>query len=427
MATPNGGDDFLKQLSRNFPPTNTRPTRPTMSTPTPVRPPQPQQSQGKPEFPHRQQPPTPTAMPLTGILGSQEPTLNERLYPTGGLPEEHQLVKTHNPTRQYPQPVRSRYKTRKETHTRPKIVVIILVSIAVICAGSTIAMFSQLETLRTENTELEQSNTQLEQDKQTLQDQLDSKETFSTSMLSLLETLKSFTGTPYAEVVNSYDYQTYVNHAYEYRTNSAQVNALATEIDQINIKMTALKTSMETEKTSNSTGQDVEDIIDKLSAGYVTTSFDSTVYCGTTSSSSYSIVACANGTNNSDPSFDGTKTIAFKNGYTLGLQQYTGDEEKYFKYEIAYHEFAHILQLANPEATEEVLALFSGVESSGALDSTGGSQEYEYMADCFAYTYSPYPILENVGYGYKCSTSEQEAIKTWYETITYKVPTYTAE
>jgi hypothetical protein len=83
---------------------------------------------------------------------------------------------------------------------------------------------------------------------------------------------------------------------------------------------------------------------------------------------------------------------------------------------IAYHEFAHVLQLANPEATATALEAFGG--------------DNEQMADCYALTYLDGWTLDHtiwtsnveywevsIGYGYTCSAEQMQVVRDWHEQI----------
>ena len=88
---------------------------------------------------------------------------------------------------------------------------------------------------------------------------------------------------------------------------------------------------------------------------------------------------------------------------------------------LAYHEFAHSLQMTNPGPTGVAVAAFGG--------------DRETMADCFALTYLDGWKLDhqvfvssttyyqvNIGYGYTCNEEQKQVIRDWYEGLGFTTP-----
>ena len=86
---------------------------------------------------------------------------------------------------------------------------------------------------------------------------------------------------------------------------------------------------------------------------------------------------------------------------------------------LAYHEFAHSLQMTNPGPTAVALEAFGG--------------DSETMADCFALTYLDGWTLDHkiyvssfeywqvsIGYGYTCNDTQKQAIRDWYGQLGYQ-------
>jgi hypothetical protein len=87
---------------------------------------------------------------------------------------------------------------------------------------------------------------------------------------------------------------------------------------------------------------------------------------------------------------------------------------------VAYHEFAHVLQMMNPAPTEQALEHFAGDD--------------ETMADCFALTYLDGWTLEHrvwinrhdywdidIGYGHVCDDAQKQAVQDWYGTLGFQL------
>ena len=96
--------------------------------------------------------------------------------------------------------------------------------------------------------------------------------------------------------------------------------------------------------------------------------------------------------------------------------EYTND---FIRSGVAYHEFAHVLQMTNPDATDAALEAFG--------------DDDEIMADCFALTYldgwkldhriwvSSYEYWDvSIGYGYTCNESQKQVIRDWYSQLGYQ-------
>ena len=85
---------------------------------------------------------------------------------------------------------------------------------------------------------------------------------------------------------------------------------------------------------------------------------------------------------------------------------------------LAYHEYAHVLQMTKPGPTATADKSFGG--------------DWETMADCYALTYLPGWTLDHtipistyewwevsVGYGYTCDESQRQVIRDWVAALGY--------
>ena len=154
--------------------------------------------------------------------------------------------------------------------------------------------------------------------------------------------------------------------------------------------------SAQEQASVNATGSVYESVIDELGGGWVASSIDdSDTLC------QRDVLGCVKG--------DDPYTIHFD--VTDNNAEWMTD---FLRTGIAYHEFAHVLQMTNPEATEVALASFGG--------------DHETMADCYALAYVPGWTLDHtiwvsdfmyweisVGYGYTCDESQRQVVRDWYD------------
>ena len=150
----------------------------------------------------------------------------------------------------------------------------------------------------------------------------------------------------------------------------------------------------------NASGSEYEKVIDKLGAGFVTTALDNAdKLCHD------DVLGCVTG--------DDPFTIHIDKA-DVHLPYMTN----FIRQGIAYHEFAHVLQYANPDESDVAADAFKG--------------DYETMADCFALTYLKGWKLHHtvyvsdgyyevdIGYGYTCNAKQRQVIKDWYTGLGYK-------
>jgi hypothetical protein len=225
---------------------------------------------------------------------------------------------------------------------------------------------------------------------------IDEKETFGAAMNGLLGTAAQFDGVLTASIVPWDRYQTLVDQAWAHRWNADE---LSRDTEQVGVAASQLEevwAKAQQEASTNVTGSNYESVIDRLGAGLVRSVLDEKS-CGIDDDS---ILGCV-----------------FSNQPYVVHFDASGDVEPYMTDElrtgIAYHEFAHVLQFANPEALDAELPAFDG--------------DYEVMADCFALTFldgwkldhriwiSSYEYWDvSIGYGKVCSESQQQAVRDWY-------------
>jgi hypothetical protein len=157
-----------------------------------------------------------------------------------------------------------------------------------------------------------------------------------------------------------------------------------------------------TEAATNVSGSTYEAVTDRLGGGFI-----ASVIGDTGSICEADAFACV--------SWDDPYTEHFD--AASGSAPYMSD---WLRTGVAYHEFAHALQLTNPEPTATALASFG--------------EDIETMADCFALTYLDGWALDHriwlnryqywdisIGYGHTCDDAQRQAIRDWYGQLGFAV------
>lgn len=273
-----------------------------------------------------------------------------------------------------------------------KIITIILLALAL---AATLALFT-VAYLR-----LEEANTRIDEQNQEIEDQkdlIDKKETFGAAMEGLIDTAALFNGVKMHDLV---PYDTYQRIATSGWANRWDAQAVDDDIADIATEKKALEDLLAaagTQTSTNATGSNYETVIDQLGLGYVTSVVDDAdALCES------NVLACVL---HADP-----YTVHFDAGDN-GVEYMTD----WLRTGVAYHEFAHVLQMTNPEPTAVAAAAFG--------------DDWETMADCFALTYldgwtldhtvwvSSYQYWEvSIGYGYTCDGAQMQVIRDWYEPL----------
>lgn len=229
---------------------------------------------------------------------------------------------------------------------------------------------------------------------------IDTKETFSAAMGDLSAAASAFDGTKYGDIVNDSRIETLAARGWDDRWEPTLVEAATRAVVAETELLTATLDAAEAQRTTNATGSSMETIIDELGRGFVTTAIDDAdALCAT------DVLGCVMSDDPYTVHFDAAdRALPYMTDWL-----WAG---------IAYHEFAHVLQMTNPVATDEALALYGG--------------DSESMADCFALTYldgweldhriwvSSYQYWDvSIGYGYTCSEAQRQVVRDWYDSIGY--------
>lgn len=230
---------------------------------------------------------------------------------------------------------------------------------------------------------------------------VDRKETFGAAMESLLETARQLDGVATGSAVPLDAYTALAQEAWSSRWSTVAMDDLIQSARTERESLDGLIAAAGLEASTNATGTRYEAVIDRLGSGLVATVMDdASALCGR------EVWGC----------------VLWSDPYTVHIEPsvdtlvYVDDR---IREGLAYHEFAHVLQGTNPEATEIALPTFGG--------------DVETMADCFALTYLDGWTLDSVvwvdgepwdvwmGYGYTCTEPERDVIRDWYDSLGVRV------
>lgn len=254
--------------------------------------------------------------------------------------------------------------------------------------------------------QLQEADERIQQQQYELDEQhelIERKEQFAAAMHDLLTTARSFEGSRLTAIVPLERYQVLANRAWDQRRSASAITDLVSTVQGEQRLLERDLAEASDEAASNVSGTVYETVIDKLGRGFVTTRMtDAANLC------SSDALACVLA---SDP-----YTVHVDNG-SDAVPQMTD----WMRTGIAYHEFAHVLQMTNPAPTETAAASFD--------------DDWETMADCFALTYLDGWSLDHtvwindfeywevsLGYGYTCNDTQRQVVRDWYEQLNFEVP-----
>ena len=279
--------------------------------------------------------------------------------------------------------------------SRKALVAIILLVVALVAALGVLAFY--LVQLSAANDRIADQKQQIKEQK----DLIDTKETFGAAMTGLLETASKFDGVLMTSIVPFDDYEAIATRAWQNRWTAEFVIEDTQTVQGYTDDLTAMLASAATEAGTNSTGTTYETVTDQLGRGFVSALIDDA-----DSLCESDVLACVFSEDPYTVHFDAADAGA----------EYMND---WLKTGVAYHEFAHVLQMTNPEPTEIALEAFGGDD--------------ETMADCFALTYLDGWTLDHrvwitsyswwdvsIGYGYACDDAQRQSIVDWYDALGYQ-------
>lgn len=228
---------------------------------------------------------------------------------------------------------------------------------------------------------------------------IDEKESFGAAMAALMTTTEKFDSALTATIVPWSSYERLAERGWAVRRDADKLAALTEKANAEAAELDAVWTAAQQEASTNASGTTYEAVIDSLGGGFVRSVIDRPD-CG---AEEEGVLGCVYGEDPYLVHFDADGNA----------QPYMTDE---IRTGIAYHEFAHVLQFTNPEATETALEAFD--------------DDWETMADCFALTYLPGWSLDHrvwtsdyeywdvtVGYGVTCSEPQRQVVRDWYSQL----------
>lgn len=244
------------------------------------------------------------------------------------------------------------------------------------------------------NERIDQQDRELQQQR----DLIDKKETFGAAMNALQSKAAEFDGNLLGAIVPADEYQVLATSGWAHRWDSFELDGDIAAAQAATQKLTDLQAAAATQLSTNVTGTTNESVIDQLGGGYVASVVDDA-----DSLCESDVLACVVS--------DDPYTVHF-DAADIALPYMTD----FIRTGLAYHEFAHTLQMTNPGPT------------AVALESFGGDAEI--MADCFALTYLDGWKLDHqvfvssttyyqvsIGYGYTCTSDQRAVIVDWYQQL----------
>lgn len=230
---------------------------------------------------------------------------------------------------------------------------------------------------------------------------IEKKETFSSAAQELQNTAARFDGLPFGTLVEPAHYASLIKRGWTHRWDGAALDRDTAAVRAVTAELQDALAAAETQHSTNATGTVYESLTDSLGHGFVATSLDTAdAECGD------DVWGCVSG--------DDPYTIHYDHSQTAA-EPFMND---FLRTGLAYHEFAHVLQMTNPEPTEAALPAFGG--------------DWETMADCYALTFLPGWTLQHtiwvsdfeywevsVGYGYTCDAAQQQVVRDWVAQLGY--------
>lgn len=283
--------------------------------------------------------------------------------------------------------------------------------LAIVLIGAAIGIFFLVGQLTDANDQIDQQEQEITENEKKIEEQekeiqekdelIDNREDFGAAMTRLRDSAAELVGLPFASLVDWSEYDYLVEDAWVDRRDPTALPEHTVHVDEVKAELDARKETAAAQAASNDSGTTWESVLDQLGHGWVTTSM------GTAASvCSPEVIAC----------------VRSRDPYTVHVNE--GDQvwTDWLRTGVAYHEFAHVLQFANP------------VETAVALPTFGG--DHETMADCYALTFLEGWTLDHVvpidanswweislGYGYTCNDVERQVIRDWVASLGITQPT----
>ena len=289
-------------------------------------------------------------------------------------------------------PIEPALPTRAETRSKRRlgsVIAIVLLSLALAAALAVLALY--LVKLDDADTRIQDQEREIEEQRQLIE----KKETFTAAMQGLLSTATTFDGVLLTSLVPFDRYESVAVRAWTHRWKPQALDRDIADVLAATSELEDLRAGASTEAATNSTGTVYETIIDQLGSGFVASVIDDA-----DSLCEADVIGCVISDDPLTVHFDAADHS----------EPYMTD---WIRTGVAYHEFAHVLQLTNPAPTKIALEHFGNDD--------------ETMADCFALTYLDGWTLDhrtwvstrtywdvNIGYGHVCTDVQRQALRDWY-------------
>lgn len=284
----------------------------------------------------------------------------------------------------------SRSRPRRST-----VVLGVVLSAVVVASGAGFAwMSAQLSDSRSRITDQEQrlQDQQRELDEQ--REAIERKEQFGAAMADLYATVDPLVGLPYSSLVPWTQIEAIAGRAWQHRWTPSALDRDILDLETLTSDLVVRADAAREQAATNASGSVWEATLDELGGGWVSMEFDESGRpCG------LEAMACVSGAS------------PFHVEVSAGTRS-DGQLTDWMRTGVAYHEFAHVLQFTNPEATASALTAFA--------------DDPETMADCYALTVLDGWTLEHevpidatsywevrLGYGYTCDDGQRQVIRDW--------------
>lgn len=227
-----------------------------------------------------------------------------------------------------------------------------------------------------------------------LNDLLDQKQEFAAAMSEFLATVRDLEGVPMATLVPYDEAQQLAGHAWTARRSPGAASVSAERVRELTAALRDAEADAQAQRNANATGTLSEGILDDIGRGYARLSLD-----GADDLCKEDVVGCVT---SDDP-------------YVVHLDADNLEHpsmDDWSRRFVTLHEFAHVLQFTNPEATAAAETAFGG--------------DWEFMADCYALRaldawslsrrvwVSSFEYWETeLGYGRVCDSDQRAVIGDW--------------
>jgi hypothetical protein len=272
--------------------------------------------------------------------------------------------------------------------------IVVLTVLFLGAAGGGTYLYLEVQRLQAEQAESERIRIEQEGVIEDQNEMLDQQATFGAAMEDALSKARLLDGVPTATLVPIDQLDSLAHDAWVQRRQAGLVLGYAARVRGIADDLQGVVDAAAAERGANVSGTLGESLLDAIGAGTVQVVYDADeALCGADT------VGCV---------FGEEPTVVHLNGGEFNAEYY----DDFLRTLVTYHEFAHVLQFTNPEATAKAATAFG--------------DDWEFMADCYALTVTDGWSLDHrvwvdsgsywdvsVGYGQVCDAAQRDVIRTW--------------